>query len=98
MNVIERTRSGPVIRVRAKPNARRDAVVTVSGERLVVAVRASPEHGKANAAVVKTVARWLGVPPSRVEMVSGGSSRDKRVLVHGIDVDALVARIGSLLG
>ena len=84
MALIERARSGAVIRVKAKPNARSEGVFGVVNEQLVVAVRTPPERGKANEAIVKIVARWLGVPKSSLEILSGAAARDKRILLKSI--------------
>jgi uncharacterized protein YggU (UPF0235/DUF167 family) len=44
---------------------------------LIAKVRAKPEDGKANAAVIDLVARGLGVAPSRLTLLKGATSRDK---------------------
>ncbi len=71
-------RSGCVfLRVRAKPGAREDSVLGVHGSELVVAVRAPPEKGRANAEIARVLARALGVPRSDVVLKLGGSSAHK---------------------
>mgnify|MGYP000427444852 CR=1 FL=1 len=47
------------------------------GAALKVAVTAAPEGGKANAAVIKLLAKALGVPKSRLTLIQGATSRDK---------------------
>jgi hypothetical protein len=95
---IEQTNEGPVLRVRAKPNAHRDAVLGLTGDRLTVAVRAAREKGKANAAVMETLAVWLGLPKRSMDLLSGASARDKRIRVHGTTVGILRAKLERLLG
>ena len=51
-------------------------------------MRAIPEAGRANAALETLIARWLGVPPSTVNVAHGGKSRLKQVAVAG-DAEAL---------
>ena len=97
MALVEQARGGAVIRVRAKPNARREGVLGVVNEQLVVAVRTPPERGKANQAIVTIVARWLGIPKRSFEILSGASARDKRILVKGIDPPVLRARVEERL-
>lgn len=48
-----------------------------------VYVTCKPTGGEANAAVVKLMAKWLGVAPSRVRIVKGLRSRDKVIEVVG---------------
>lgn len=82
------------IRLTPKSSADRvDDLKTLSDGRVVLAarVRAVPDKGKANAALVKLVAGWLGCPASKVTLVSGSTSRLKRVRVEGDPVE--LARI-----
>lgn len=59
---------------------------------LAVRVKAVPEDGKANAALEALLAKWLGIPKSQCEVVSGGKSRLKQVLARG-DASALAGRL-----
>ena len=68
--------SGTEIAVRVTPRASRNAVL-VDGATIRVTVTTVPEDGKANAAVVKLLAKALGVAKSRLVLVRGATSRDK---------------------
>lgn len=60
--------------------APRAAVDLAGGERagaLLVRVTAAPADGKANAAVVRALAKALAVPPSEVLLVRGATARTK---------------------
>lgn len=67
---------GAEIAVRVTPRASRNAVL-VDGEMLRVTVTVVPEDGKANAAVIKLLAKALGIAKSRLVLVRGATSRDK---------------------
>ena len=74
--------------VRVQPNASADSIgdweSDAAGRRyLKVRVRAVPEGGKANAAVEKLVAKWLGVPKSAVRVVTGAKTRLKTLEIDG---------------
>ncbi|MBY6048390.1 DUF167 domain-containing protein [Vannielia litorea] len=71
-----RATPGATFAVRVTPNARADAVI-VEGDRLKITTTATPEGGKANAAVTKLLAHALGVAPSRLTLTAGATSRDK---------------------
>jgi uncharacterized protein (TIGR00251 family) len=66
-----------LVEVRVIPRAKRNEVGGARGGRLLVRTTASPVDGRANAAVCKQVAEYLGVPARRVEIASGHHSRDK---------------------
>ena len=77
-----------VVAVRLTPKADRDAVegvVALADGRLVarVRVRAVPEGGAANAALVAVMAKVLRRPKSAVAVVAGASQRLKQVRVAG---------------
>jgi len=68
--------------VRVKPGSRKGPLVDVGADgELTIYVQERAVEGKANEAVVKLLAKHLGVPPSRVELVSGATSRVKRFRV-----------------
>jgi len=65
---------------------------------LVARVAAPPVDGKANIALCKLLAGAAGVPPSRVSVVRGQTSRDKTVRFAGIDAAALYVALGRPAG
>ncbi|MDB2694517.1 DUF167 domain-containing protein [Erythrobacter sp.] len=62
--------------VRATAGARSETI-TIIGTGVGVKVRAKPQEGAANTAVVQLVARALDLAPSRVELLRGATSREK---------------------
>ena len=72
-----------VISVRVKPGSKKGPLVETDADGgLTIYVREQAIEGKANAAVVKLLAKHLGVPPSRVELASGAASRTKRFRIR----------------
>ncbi len=63
------------------------------GPRLRVHVTAAPHEGKANAAVIRLLARTWRLPKTAIAVVSGASGRDKVVSILG-DAEALAAKLG----
>jgi uncharacterized protein (TIGR00251 family) len=74
-----------VVDVHVQPRAGRTAVVGRHGAALKVRVAAPPVDGRANDATCALLAEVFGVAPRAVAVVSGGSSRTKRVRVDGVD-------------
>lgn len=52
------------------------------GERLHVKVRAVAEKGRANKAVIELLAEYFSVAKSQIEIVSGQTNRNKRILLQ----------------
>lgn len=87
-----------VLRLHVVPGAGRTAVTGRHGDALKVRVAAPPERGRANDACLALVASTLGVGPAQVELVSGPSSRSKRVRVTGIEPDEVRRLVAAALG
>jgi hypothetical protein len=66
-----------LLAVRVIPRARRNEVGGERSGRLVVRTTAAPVDDKANVAVCRQVAEYLGVPVRHVRIASGHHSRDK---------------------
>lgn len=95
-----RTRDGIALAVRLTPKSSGNEVAgpgAHDGRAVLKArVRAVPEKGKANAALEKLIAKWLGRPASSVSLASGGKSRLKSVAVKG-DADVLATLVEARL-
>jgi uncharacterized protein (TIGR00251 family) len=88
--------------IRVTPNAGRDGIDGVEirddgSAVLRIRVKAVPDKGKANAAVVALLAKTLGVPKSSLSVTSGETSRLKTIAMAG-DGAALVVAIEALAG
>ncbi len=92
------TKEGAVrFEVAAKPRARKSQLSGVREGALVVQIAAPPVDGAANAELVATLARTLGVPRRDVELVKGDASRTKVVEVRGLALDVVRARLAEAL-
>lgn len=90
--------AGTLVAVQAHPGARKNELRGIQGGVLKVSVTQAPEKGKANKALVEVVAQALSLRPSQVELVSGETSRRKRLLIRGIQPDELIQRLVKILG
>jgi uncharacterized protein len=71
-----------IIIVKVKPGSRKGPLVEIgSNGELTIYVREPAVDGKANDAVALLLAAHLQLPRSRVELVSGATSRQKRFRV-----------------
>ncbi len=87
------------MRIRLTPKAARSRIEGVGagadgGAVLKVAVTAPPERGKANAAMVKLLAKAWRLPKTSMAITAGATARRKTLLVTG-DAKALVARLNQ---
>jgi uncharacterized protein YggU (UPF0235/DUF167 family) len=84
---------GAILPVRARPGARRNALLGEHAGALRVAVTAAPERGKANAAIAAVLADALDRKPSQVTLLSGETAREKCFLIIGLTPEELLARL-----
>jgi len=83
--------------VRVKPRAARAGLLGRHGAGIKIAVRSPPEGGRANEELLRFVADLLGVQAGAVEIVTGGTSRHKRLRILGLDAAALERRLEEAL-
>ncbi len=65
--------------------------------RWVVHCRAAAREGAANEEIRRSLAGWLGVPPSGLAWRTGGRSRAKQLLVEGLSDEEVDARLRAVL-
>ncbi|HEY7874372.1 MAG TPA: DUF167 domain-containing protein [Actinomycetota bacterium] len=86
-----------VIDAFVQPRSAKNAAVGVHGRAIKLKVTAPPVDGKANEAVERLIARWVGVPRSAVQVVGGRSSRYKQIRVVGAAPEAVTAALALVL-
>jgi hypothetical protein len=67
--------------VRVHPRAKQNDVSRDESGQVHVRTTVAPADGKANKAVVKLLAAYLGVAPSRITLLRGQKHRNKQFLV-----------------
>ena len=75
--------------VRVIPRSSRTEIVGEHDGVLKVKLASPPVDGAANAELVKLIAKKLGVPKSAVTIVSGETSKTKRLRVDGVRAEQL---------
>jgi len=78
-----KTAHGVVLDVHVKPNSKKFRV-ELDGDELVVSCREAPVKGKVNRELVKKLSRLFN---RQVELVSGFSSRKKKLLIRDIEAE-----------
>ncbi len=73
--------SGMKILVRVKPNAKKDDVTDLGGNRYLVRVTAPPTEGRANAKLIEVLAGYFGKRKREIVIIRGEHAREKVVEV-----------------
>ena len=97
---LRKTAKGLFLHIRCTPKSGRDEVcglvASASGQiSLAVKVTAIPDKGKANGAVIETVAKAARVPKSSFKFSAGETSRDKvlEIVSNANAIEAFLAQI-----
>ena len=85
------------IKIRVIPGARANKIDGMNTENtLKIRVTAKPLEGKANEAVVELLSDSLGLKKSDVIIKSGNKSRNKTVLIYGLNSEEIQKKILNL--
>lgn len=88
---------GITFAVRVVPRAGRTGVAGARGDALLVRLAAPPVDGAANEALTAFLAGMFDRPKRNVSIVSGHTSRNKRIAVAGITAEAVAACLNAFI-
>jgi uncharacterized protein len=90
------TRADDAVAVRVIPRAGRSEIAGIRDGAVLVRLAAAPVDGAANAELIELLSRTLKVPRRDITIVSGDTSRSKRVRIAGFDRAAAIAKLTGL--
>ena len=95
---LRQTPAGDELLVYVQPRASRDQLVGVQGDELKVRLAAPPVDGAANAACCAFFAKLCRLPKNQVTLVTGETSRHKRLLLAGAKAASVQAVVEPCTG
>lgn len=95
--LIEVSEGDAVVLVHVQPRAGRTGVAGLHAEALRIRVQAPPVDGRATEAARAVLAAAVGIPASRVTLVTGERSRLKRFRLGGIAATVARDRLEAVL-
>lgn len=79
------TKDGILIPIKVTPKASKNAIVGWENGELKIRIAAIPAKGNANQELIAFLAKELQTNKSNIQLISGESSRHKRVLISNIE-------------
>lgn len=79
------------LQIKVIPSSSKDCIAGWLEDTLKVKVKAPPEKGKANKAVIKTLEKILGLAKGSINITSGTTSTLKIIEINGVD-DRLIEK------
>ena len=80
------TQEGVILSLKISPKSSKSEIAGIEGEELKLRIAAVPEKGEANTEIIRFLSKQLKIPKSQMTMISGETSRHKRVLIRGISL------------
>jgi len=87
---------GIYLKVHLQPGARTNMIRGMHGDAIKLSITVAPQDGKANRALIEFIAQLLGSPKSAIQLVSGQTSRRKRLFISG-QTEKLIRQVESWL-
>ena len=94
---LAQTELAVILPVQARPGAKQNGITGEHNGSLKVSVTQAPEKGKANEALIRVLAKQLGLKKSQITLVSGQTSMRKKFRLTGTDSQTIQERIVHLL-
>ena len=82
-----------ILKVYLRPKSSKNEIIGFYRDGIKVKITAPPTEGKANEALIRFLAKELGVSPSCIEITRGHHSREKTLKISGNIDQKLVKKI-----
>jgi hypothetical protein len=89
------TPSGATFQIKVHPRAKKNAITGEIGDALKLALTAPPLEGRANQACIEFLAEVLNVPRSSVTITAGEGSRNKVIVVVGLNAAQVRTKLAA---
>lgn len=87
-------KKGAALAVRVTPRASKNQIVGALHDGTIkIHIKAAPTEGQSNEELIKFLSDILGVAKSRIEIVAGGTGRDKLISVLDLDAETLHKKV-----
>lgn len=86
-----------VIKVKIVPGSSKNKIVGVYNDALKITIAAPPVEGKANKKCITYLAKYFNVAKSKVEIISGKSSKNKLIKIYDISQKEFLEKIKKIV-
>lgn len=86
-------KDGAALMLHCQPGAKVTRVVGEHDGRLKISLNAPAVENKANEVLIAWLADVLGTTKKQIELLSGHTSRKKRVLIRGLNQNAIIEKL-----
>jgi hypothetical protein len=84
------------LQIKVIPSSSKDCIAGWLQDTLKVKVKAPPDKGKANKAVIKTLEKTLELPKGSITIISGITSTRKTIELVGVDENSINKKLSVI--
>ena len=84
------------LQIKVIPSSSKDCIAGWLQDTLKVKVKAPPDKGKANKAVIKTLEKTLELPKGSITIISGTTSTRKTIELDGVDENSINKKLSVI--
>ena len=81
------------INVRVTTKASKNDIRGVKNDELLISVTAVPENNKANIAIIDLISKKIGVPKSKMRIISGEKNRNKKISIDAENIEEVLSHL-----
>lgn len=81
------------INVRVTTRSSKNDIREVKNDELLISVTAVPENNKANIAIIDLISKKIGVPKSKIQIISGEKNRNKKISIDAENIEEVLSRL-----
>ena len=85
-----------VIKIKIVPASSKNKIVGVYNNALKIAITAPPVEGKANKKCITYLAKYFDVAKSKIEIISGQTSKNKLIKIYDISQKEILEKIEKI--
>ena len=86
------------INVRVTTKASKNDIRGVKNDELLISVTAVPENNKANVAIIDLISKKIGIPKSKMQIISGEKNRNKKIVIDAENIEEVLSRLSISKG
>ncbi len=86
-----------ILEVKVIPHASKNEILRWEENRLVVKIQGVPKKGKVNENLIGFLAKTLGIAKSQIEILSGETSRLKKLNIQGMSLETMKKILSDII-
>lgn len=95
-NYFKITGNDIMIKVKIVPGSSKNKIVGVYNDALKISIAAPPVEGKANKKCIAYLAKYFDVAKSKIEIISGQTSKNKLIKIYDISPKEFLDKIDNI--